>query len=98
MTVVLSPLDKKYVYQGITIFIYLGVANFIGGGNKEYYLCVQVCIKQEYYMYIFLYIVYVNSLHNKLFNLPARGTCANGIFTSPPYQDNFFQGLDQRLK
>jgi hypothetical protein len=50
LTVVLSPLDKKYVYQGITIFIYLGVANFIGGGNKEYYLCVQVCIKQEYYL------------------------------------------------
>ena len=43
-------------------------------------------------------IVYTVSLHNKLFNLPARGTCANGIFTSPPYQDNFVQGLDQRLK
>ena len=38
------------------------------------------------------------SLHDKLFMLPARGTCANGIFTSPPYQDNFSQGLDQRLK
>jgi hypothetical protein len=48
---------------------------------------------------------YQNSLHNKLFNLPARRTCSNGIFTSPPwnlqvppYQDNFVQGLDQRLK
>ena len=47
----------------------------------------------------------IHSLHIKLFNLPARGTCANGIFTSPPlkftsppYQDNFVQGLDQRLK
>jgi hypothetical protein len=28
----------------------------------------------------------------------SRETCANGIFTSPPYQDNFFQGLDERLK
>jgi hypothetical protein len=26
-----------------------------------------------------------NSLHDKLFMLPARGTCANGIFTSPPW-------------
>ena len=49
--------------------------------------------------------MYLHSLHIKLFNLPARGTCANGIFTSPPlkftsppYQDNFVQGLDQRLK
>jgi hypothetical protein len=40
------------------------------------------------------------SLHNKLFNLPARGACSNGIFTSPPwnlqvpsYQDNFVQGM-----
>jgi hypothetical protein len=41
---------------------------------------------------------YLCSLHNILFNLPTRGTCANGILTSPPYQDNFFQGLDQRLK
>ena len=47
----------------------------------------------------------IYSLHDKLFMLPARGTCANGIFTnppleftSPPYQDNFSQGLDQRLK
>ena len=47
----------------------------------------------------------ITSLHNKLFNFPARGTCSNGIFTSPPwnlqvppYQDNFVQGLDQRLK
>jgi hypothetical protein len=47
-------------------------------------------------MYLFLGCYY--SLHNKLFNLPARETCANGIFTSPPYQDNFVQGLDQRLK
>jgi hypothetical protein len=29
-------------------------------------------------------------LHNKLFTLPARGTCANGIFTSPPISGQFF--------
>ena len=28
---------------------------------------------------------FICSLHIKLFNLPARGTCANGIFTSPPW-------------
>jgi hypothetical protein len=42
-------------------------------------------------MYRFIFVVvfgFLNiksSLHNKLFNLPARGTCSNGIFTSPPW-------------
>jgi hypothetical protein len=63
-----------------------------------------VCMTRLQYL-LRLSIYNTCSLHIKLFNLPARGTCANGIFTSPPlkftsppYQDNFVQGLDQRLK
>ena len=64
------------------------------------------CFAKTFSFIVYFYILETHSsLHIKLFNLPSRGTCANGNFTSPPlkftsppYQDNFVQGLDQRLK
>jgi hypothetical protein len=41
-------------------------------------LLIMFCFCNKYFLNMYI------SLHNKLFNLPARGTCANGIFTSPP--------------
>ena len=105
MRVVLFKPNRQQSKCYLNLCEVLCIGLIINTRNKKHALLAAVLISCLTEFKVEITSLPLRSLHIKLFNLPARGTCANGIFTSPPlkftsppYQDNFVQGLDQRLK